>query len=126
MTDLLAAGVIRLEEQGAWAGASVGKLYRDGFCAGGLLPVGDLPGEVLVPLAHQSVLAGVMLAAELVWASDPNLASRRDRATEHRFDVLRGFPQVVARPRQRTDQCLCSDTTYLDANTAQLSRGISR
>lgn len=111
--DLLAAGIIDANQRDAWAGMNVGALYRDGICAGGLLPVGELPSDVLVPLAHQSALAGIMLAAELIWASDANASAQRDRFIEHRFDVLRGFPQVIARPRERTKNCFCDDPAYL-------------
>jgi hypothetical protein len=110
--DLLAAGVINEEERDRWAASTVGALYRDGVCAGGVLPVGNLPGEVLVPLAHQSALAGFMLAAEVLTASE-ELRGERDAAVERRFDVLRGFPQVIARPRERTPGCLCSDPDYV-------------
>lgn len=110
--DLLADGVIGQAERSAWADKTVGSLYRDGICAGGLLPVGDLPGEALVPLAHQSALAGIMLAAELYWSRSPMLTTRRDKQIEHRYDVLRGFPQVFGRPRQRTSHCLCEDAFF--------------
>jgi ThiF family len=110
--DLVTAGVIGDAERSTWANTTIGALYRDGICAGGLLPVGDLPGDVLVPLAHQSALAGIMLVAELLWSRQPELTAQRDAPIEHRYDVLRGFPQVVARPRQRTPHCLCSDAIY--------------
>jgi hypothetical protein len=113
--DLIAAGVISELERRHWGSAGIGALYRDGICAGGLLPVGELPGDVLVPLAHQSALAGIMLAAELLWSRRPEWAAARDAAVEHRYDVLRGFPQVIARPRQRTLHCLCSDPISLSA-----------
>ncbi|MEZ0579254.1 ThiF family adenylyltransferase [Nocardioides sp. MH1] len=123
MADLVTAGVVHAGEESHWAQRTVGSLYRDGVCAGGLLPVGGLSEDVVVPLAHQSVLAGVMLAAELIWASDVALAERRDQSTEHRFDVLRGFPQVVARPRQPTAHCLCSDAAYLESSAAVTPSG---
>lgn len=124
--DLISTGVIGEAERHAWANATIGTVYRDGICAGGLLPVGDLPGDVLVPLAHQSALAGIMLAAELLWSRRPELAAQRDTFIEHRYDVLRGFPQVAQRPRERTPHCICSDLVYLHhaaaaSQTAQLS-----
>ncbi len=111
--DLVLADLINGDEKTTWADTTTGALYRDGICAGGLLPFGELPGEVLVPLAHQSALAGIMLVAELLWSRAPDLMAQRDASVEHRFDVLRGFPQVVARPRQRTENCLCSDQNYV-------------
>ena len=41
-------------------------LYTEGFCGGAVIPLGDLgrpANDVHVPLAHQSALAGVLLAA---------------------------------------------------------------
>ncbi|GAB3662538.1 hypothetical protein GCM10027596_24190 [Nocardioides korecus] len=113
--DLIASGVVDPDARNTWSNTTIGALYRDGICAGGLLPVGDLPGDVLVPLAHQSALAGIMVVAELVWSRTPELASQRDALIEHRYDVLRGFPQVVARPRERTLHCLCSDPVFVAA-----------
>ncbi|RYB88661.1 hypothetical protein EUA06_19370 [Nocardioides glacieisoli] len=110
--DLLDDGVVEQTQRNEWADKTVGLLYRDGICAGGLLPVGDLPGEALVPLAHQSALAGILLAAELYWSRSPSLAARRASQVEHRYDVLRGFPQVFGRPRERTPHCLCEDTFF--------------
>jgi hypothetical protein len=112
LKDLIEAGVVDTATAPAWADETIGKVYRDGVCAGGLLAVGDLSTDVLVPLAHQSALAGVMLAAQLTAAANPNTRARRDTSIEHRYDVLRGFPQVVARPRARTPHCLCTDPIY--------------
>lgn len=116
--DLVTAGVIRDAERNTWANTTIGTLYRDGICAGGLLPVGDLPGDVLVPLAHQSALAGIMLAAELLWSRHPQLTAQRDASIEHRYDV--------ARPRQRTPHCLCSDAIHVLKTTASAATGTAR
>jgi Prokaryotic E2 family C/ThiF family len=53
----------------AFAGRPIRALYVEGLCGGGLVPLGAVGtprGEVHVPLAHQSALAGVLLAAALV------------------------------------------------------------
>lgn len=118
LEDLISTGVVSDDQRGLWENSTVGALYRDGICAGGLLPVGDLPGDVLVPLAHQSALAGILLAAELIWSRTPDFVNQRDSSIEHRYDVLRGFPQVSARPRERTSNCICSDPFYLVDNSS--------
>ena len=44
-------------------------LYTEGFCGGAVIPLGDPErpaNDVHVPLAHQSALAGVLLAAAAV------------------------------------------------------------
>lgn len=119
LEDLINRGVVPSANRVDWADKTVGELYRDGVCAGGLLPVGDLPGDVIVPLAHQSALAGILLATELILASDPALSRLRSSVTEHRYDVLRGLPQVLDRPRALTPNCICSDPDYLTAWAAK-------
>ena len=56
-----------------------------------------------------------MLAAALIHAADPELAPHRPKAVEARIDMLRPLPQRIARPRQVTLGCICSDPFYLKA-----------
>ncbi len=97
-----------------WHGCTIDQLYRDGICGGALVTttLQGVPQEVVVPVAHQSALAGVLLAAQLLVASDPDLAPRRPESTEVRYDVLQGLPQVLARPRKVTTGCLCQDPDF--------------
>lgn len=117
LADLIQAGFIQPEHADSWANKTIGQLYRDGVCAGGLLRLPDeaAPEEALVPLAHQSALAGIMMAADLLIAHEPALRPVRRPTIEGRFNVLAGFPQVIGRPRQRTARCLCSDPFYVSA-----------
>jgi hypothetical protein len=69
---------------------------------------------VLVPLAHQSVFAGIMLATQVVVAADPELVQARPPSIEGRFDVLSGLPQLLRRPRTRTAGCICADSVFLE------------
>jgi hypothetical protein len=69
----------------------------------------------MVPLAHQSVLAGVMLATQVLVARHAELRAARSRATEARFDVMAGFDQVLERPTTRRADCVCADADYLAA-----------
>jgi hypothetical protein len=105
----------------AWARRPVDELYREGFCGGGIITVGvnGTPQDVLVPLAHQSVLAGVMLAVALLAATDPTLAAARAVEVEARFDVLRGLSQSPALPRAMTPGCLCADADFVEAYEAK-------
>lgn len=115
MDDLVAAGRVTPEEADLFRDRPLGSMYRDGVCGGGLVNLGPATGdrEALVPLAHQSALAGVMLATGMLIAHDAALASHRNAAVESRFDVLRGFPQQLPRPRARTAGCFCDDPDYL-------------
>lgn len=105
-------------ERSKWAERGIEDLYRDGICGGAIL--GNAGGEgrqreVLVPLAHQSALAGVFLAVQILAAAKPELARARPPLIEGRFDVLRGFPQSPAVPTARPDGCVCSDSDFVSA-----------
>lgn len=108
-----------------WHGCTIDQLYRDGICGGALVTttLQGVPQEVVVPVAHQSALAGVLLAAQLLVASDPDLAPRRPESTEVRYDVLQGLPQVLARPRKATTGCLCQDPDFQEVFGAARSDG---
>jgi ThiF family len=114
--DIALAADIDVGELASWRDRPLADVYQDGICGGALLHlnVGAAPRKVLVPLAHQSAFAGIMLATELIVASVPALKALRPAAVEGRFDVLAGLPQVLARPRARTDGCLCGDAVWRD------------
>lgn len=112
--DIAGAGGASIQALAPWRQRPIADLYRDGICGGALLHlnVGQAPREVLVPLAHQSALAGLLLATEFLASKIPALAEARAQATEGRFDVLAGLPQVLARPRRVTEGCLCQDDIF--------------
>jgi hypothetical protein len=114
IADIAAGAGVELSALDGWGERPLADLYQEGICGGALLHlnVGVAPHEVLVPLAHQSVLAGVMLAVQLIVGSCPELRAARAFGTEGRYDVLAGLPQHLQRPRQRTDGCLCGDPVF--------------
>jgi hypothetical protein len=116
LNDVAAAAGVEVAELDAWRGRPLADLYHEGICGGGLLSttLGDVPHDVLVPLAHQSALAGIFLAIQLVSASHPTLAGSRPVEVEGRYDVLTGPPQVLGRKRLRTTGCLCDDAVIRD------------
>lgn len=118
--DIAAAADVAGDELDGWRERPVGDLYQEGICGGALLylDMGDAPQEVVVPLAHQSALAGIMLATQALIAASPELAARRPEAVEARCNVLGALPQVFARPRSRTDGCLCADEDFAAASRA--------
>jgi hypothetical protein len=87
--------------------------YSAGICAAAAIPLaqlGSLPREMHVPLAHQSALAGVQLAA--AWAralAEPEPATR-----VMRIDLMSEIGSVLTQPAQRdgSDRCLCSDPDF--------------
>jgi len=91
-------------------------LYHDAVCAGMLIEhAGSERGaDVSVPLAHQSALAGILLATWLFVDRVPELRALRPSATQARYDVLRGGAQIWSRSRGREERCLCSDSDFLD------------
>lgn len=101
-------------EPADWAGRTVDDLYHQGICAGALLRRGDISDrEMAVPLAHQSALAGVMLAAQLLVARVPELREHRSSRIEGRFDVMRPLPQRIWRPTARRRECICADDDFV-------------
>jgi hypothetical protein len=114
LMDLIDAGFLDAAQAPLWAGKQIGDVYRDGICAGGLkrLPGSADAEPALVPLAHQSALAGIMLAATFIASHDEALRHHRPQAIEARLDVLRSLPQTLTRLRARTLGCLCSDPLY--------------
>ena len=112
------------EDLRMWKGRLLPDLYREGICGGALVrkQMADVPVEMAVPLAHQSVLAGIMLATQLLVAARDDLKMYRTPAMESRLDLLAGFPQISARPRQRTPNCICSDVDFVERYRAKWPR----
>ncbi len=88
-------------------------LYVHGICGGAILPLSRLGRPVQavhVPLAHQSALAGILLAARL--ASQTDEAASTTLVT--RLDVLRPVPLHPTQPAQKDPRglCICQDADY--------------
>lgn len=98
---------------------TVGQLYRDGVCAGALLRRQDdqvNQPELSVPLAHQSALAGILLATWLLVDRVPELRTERPKQTVARYNVLRGGSQRWPRPRGPDELCICQDPDFQAVN----------
>lgn len=117
LEDLVATEAVDEASAESWVHRTIGQLYSDGICGGGIVAVGvQLEDQAVVPLAHQSALAGVLLALQVIVAAVPDLAAARPAAIEGRLDLNRGLPQYAARPRQRTPGCICSDVQYRNSS----------
>ncbi len=116
LDDIVHSLEIALDDAALWKGKHLSDLYREGICGGALISrhIGEIAQEIAVPLAHQSVLAGIMLAAQVLIANSPELLPFRPVATEARLNVLAGLPQIAPRPRQRSQGCICSDLDFVD------------
>lgn len=115
LDDLVERLVMLPADAERWRGETLESLYRDGYCGGAFVAgnqAGQRDSEVVVPLAMQSVFAGIMLATQAVVAADPRLIVLRQESIEARIDLVAPFPQIVWRPRLRARGCICSDPDY--------------
>jgi hypothetical protein len=97
-------------------GRSIRDLYVEGFCGGAVIPMGQAgrpPQELHVPLAHQSALAGVLLAATFARSS---MVGNPVMTTATRIDVLKKLGAHLAQPVRaaRDGRCICDDSLYRD------------
>jgi hypothetical protein len=119
LTDIAPRYGLDTETQQLWSTKTLDQLYRKGICGGGLVRVDGVEDAVLVPLAHQSALAGVMLATQLLIASDEELRTARPHETEGRLDLRRRLPISLTSEATKRDGCLCSDNDFLAASAAR-------
>ncbi|MBB5801245.1 hypothetical protein F4560_001013 [Saccharothrix ecbatanensis] len=116
LLDAIATGLgIARDALTRFEGRPIRELYVEGICGGGVIPLGQTghpPQDVHVPLAHQSALAGVLLAARLVRRTagiDPGGTQITG------FDVLRSPAPYPTRPALKDSRgtCVCQDPDYL-------------
>ena len=105
-----------------YIGRAIRELWVEGVCGGGIIPLGatgDAPRELQVPLAFQSALAGMLLAAETV--RDVLLAGAQRETFVRRLDVLR--PADDPSPQRAltagTGRCICEDPDFVAAYMAK-------
>jgi hypothetical protein len=96
-----------------WRGKRLGDLYTDVVCGAVPLDVTGVGRIETVPLAHQSVLAGVLMAAELLKRTNAKLAAMSEPEPLVSWDdVLRPPPRIWRKPRAREKGCICGDNVY--------------
>jgi molybdopterin/thiamine biosynthesis adenylyltransferase len=110
---------LELPEGGAaaFAGRPLRDLYVDGVCGGALIAldkVGRPHQGVHVPIAHQSALAGILLACRLV--ADVLGAGPSDTSVA-RIDIMRALGDELAQRAQKDARgiCICQDPVYRSA-----------
>jgi hypothetical protein len=112
----------------AYEGRPIRELYIEGFCGGAVIPLGEAgkphaaAHDVHVPLAHQSALAGVLLAAALVRHA---LEGAPAITTVTRVDVLRQLGVHISQPARavRDGRCICDDPDYRAVFAAKYEGG---
>ena len=105
-----------------YVGRPIRELWVKGICGGGIIPLGEAghtPRELQVPLAFQSALAGMLLAAETV--RDVLTAGARRRTLVRRIDVLRPLGNSSPQPALKagTSRCICEDHDFIAAYQAK-------
>lgn len=97
-------------------GRPVRELYVRGVCGGVVLPLRRVetpPQDVHVPLAHQSALAGVVLAGALVAES---LGQAPATTAVTRIDMMRPLGSHLTQPALKDTRgiCFCDDPDFLE------------
>lgn len=104
----------------AWRIRPLPELYTSLICGTAGVDLQGSGHTAAVPLAHQSALAGILLAAELVKRADPELAALAQKEPLVAWDdVLQPPPRQWVRPRVREPGCICGDPDYQEAYHAK-------
>lgn len=112
----IAAGLGRdLSELRPYVGLPIRRLYVEGICSGALVPSGNGASgspDLHVPLAHQSALAGVLLAASLRGSAMASMQQATTRVT--RIDILHPVGSVTTQSAaaRKDGRCLCEDADF--------------
>lgn len=111
-----------IEDVLPYEGRSIRELYVEGICGGRLIPLGKIGTprqELHVQLAHQSALAGVLLAAALIRCSIETREAATTRIT--RIDVMGPLGEFLTQPtlKAQTGLCICEDDDYVRAYHAK-------
>jgi hypothetical protein len=92
-------------------------LYVEGFCGGAVIPlnqIGSPHQDVHVPLAPQSALAGILLAATVV---QHKLQMKQEGSLITRIDLLRPLGSDLTQPITKDPHniCICQDEDFRNA-----------
>lgn len=99
-----------------WRDAVIDDLYVRGVCGGAWTELSTserAKGHVIVPLAHESLMAGALLAAQLLAARSDALQDLRPAATHIALD-LRGESTPRHDIRRPTPGCICRDPVFIE------------
>lgn len=98
----------------SWAGKKLTEVYVEMICGSAALDIIGSGRAEAVPLCHQSVLAGILMAVETLKRTNAELAAQAQVACLATWgDILRPPPRSWAQPHSRAHRCFCSDTDYL-------------
>jgi len=104
-------------------GVPIRKLYVEGLCGGALISLANspMPRDLHVPVAHQSALAGILLAAA---ALRQRVRPNGDITMITRINVMNSVQGYFTQPARFDDRglCICRDADYVSAYRAKYSR----
>lgn len=97
-----------------WTGMQLQDFFTSVVCGQVAIDLSGGRGPLeAVPLAHQSVMAGILMASEVVKRSDPLLSARAQPASMLVWDnVLQATPKRWTLVRAPTEHCICRDEVY--------------
>src|SRR6266536_65720 len=126
LLEAISAGLdVPIEAFSQFVGRGIRDLYVEGLCGGALIALerlGKPVQEVHVPLAHQSALAGVLLASAL---ARHVLSDGEDLTRVTRIDVLRPLGSHLTQPAKAGDsRCICRDADYVTNFEAKWPEGL--
>jgi hypothetical protein len=97
----------------SWAGKRIQDVYTGVICGQVGIDLAGIGRMATVPLAHQSVLAGILMAAELIKHSDPIIEERSQKNPLVIWDdIMRAPPIYWTAMRQKEQECFCLDEIY--------------
>lgn len=116
IADILAAFRLPPADVKRFAGMRMDQLYRDGLCGGMLVPFDSVAeaarGELHVPVAHQSCLAGILLAAAAI-RQVVRITGGTTSVT--RIDLRRPLAPYPTTSERAVAQCICGNRAYRHA-----------
>lgn len=105
-------------------GRPLRELYQKGICGGILLPVSSegTKTAVTVPMAFQSAMAGIMLAAEIILFSMGKTSASPPVTTK--INLLRPMGHLLSEPESKhsSGRCICQDPDFIDAYRNKFNR----
>jgi hypothetical protein len=111
---------VAFEPLSPFVGQPVASFHQGTICGGLVMRLTDGKAKVraVVPMAFQSALAGIMLAAEVVRDA---IGAVRPPTTSTRIDLLRPLGTHLHDPKARdaSGRCLCADQDFLAAHAAK-------
>lgn len=119
LNEIAQANQIDINEMTQYHGMLVEEFYSDFVCGGAIIKMGSSVNkaeQVDAPLAFQSALAGILLAAEIIKEHMPKklkIESRTD--VYHLSPIKKGLnPYHRIVPKDSTGRCICSDELFLN------------